>query len=124
MVFRKGGTPWNKGKRGVQVPSLEKRKAQSEFMKGNKFGWKGGRFKDPRGYIWIYCPDHPFAVNKYVREHRLVMEKHLGRTLLPTEIVHHINGILDDNRIENLMLFNSQAEHNKTHRGKGGRFGK
>ena len=67
--------------------------------------WKGGVCRLRSGYVEEYCPDHPFARGKkYVRQHRLVMEKHLGRYLEPYETVHHRNGIRHDNRIENLEL--------------------
>jgi len=67
--------------------------------------WKGGRLKTKEGYIRIRLP------NKRVMEHRLVMEKHLGRKLkpFPAEIIHHKNGRKDDNRIENLQLVTFQT---------------
>jgi hypothetical protein len=81
--------------------------------------WKGGRIKRLDGYIAILKPNHPFAdVKRRVMEHRLVMENYLKRYLKPEEQVHHINGIKDDNRIENLMLFASNSDHIKFHKEK------
>ena len=74
--------------------------------------WKGGRTKTVAGYIWIRFPEHPKANHGYISEHIVVMEKHLGRPLKTGEHVHHINGIKDDNRLENLVvLTRSQHQH-------------
>jgi hypothetical protein len=77
--------------------------------------WKGGRVIDKNGYVHIYKPNHPHAVGLYVSEHRLIMENKLGRILSPSEIVHHINGIKNDNREDNLELTNT-SKHMEHHR--------
>ena len=77
--------------------------------------WKGGRYKNG-GYIYIYKPTHPFAYNgRYIREHRLIIEKKIGRYLHRWEVVHHINGVKDDNKLKNLKLFKNESEHRKFH---------
>ncbi len=83
-------------------------------------GWK----IDSLGYKMIFLPNHPNATKaKYVYEHRLVMEKHLKRHLLPTEVIHHKDGVRSNNTLENLQLFESQAKHANFHRTTGGNHG-
>lgn len=68
--------------------------------------WKGGKIKHRKGYIQRHNPTHPRAKsNPYVFEHILVVEELLGRFLEKDETVHHINGVKDDNRPENLELW-------------------
>jgi hypothetical protein len=76
--------------------------------------WKGGR-KNSNGYVMIFSPNHPNSMDGYVYEHRLVMERELGRYLTREEVVHHRNEVRDDNAPENLRLFPNQAEHMRFH---------
>jgi hypothetical protein len=67
------------------------------------------RSRSSSGYVLIYTPGHPDAWKTgYVTEHRLVMEEKLGRRLERHEHVHHVNGVRDDNRPENLELWNQR----------------
>lgn len=77
--------------------------------------WRGGRTQTGHGYVQAHAPDHPEANDKgYVMEHRLVMERVLGRRILRSEHVHHKNGVRDDNRPENLEVIDGR-EHNRRH---------
>jgi hypothetical protein len=95
----------------------QSKKGKPHLQRENHPRWKGGKTKDGGGYVLIRKPEHPFAqTNGYVSQHRLVMEKHLGRYLLPEEVVHHKNNTIHDNRIENLTLFDNKSKHQKYHR--------
>ena len=96
-----------------------KRKGNHEnaarFKRGaDNHHWRGGRIKR-RGYVHVYMPDHHSIAGrntqrKYVLEHRVVMEQILGRPLERHEQVHHINGVTDDNRPENLELWSIRGQ--------------
>lgn len=81
------------------------KKCQSCNRGERSHSWKGGRFINDQGYVIVTDSEHPNRTkNNKVREHRIVMEKKIGRLLLPSETVHHKNGIRNDNRIKNLEL--------------------
>lgn len=108
-AFKKGNIPWDKGKK------------RPETTGKNHWHWKGGKI-ETNGYIYVYQPSHPFCECKgYVKRANLVMEKILGRYIIPPELVHHkgtkypfgsIKNKQDD-RPENLQLFPNNSEHMK-----------
>lgn len=107
----------NRGKKR----SEQTRRILSEQKRGSKNPqWKGGSFFDSHGYLMRYLPkDHRFAEmadrSGKVMEHRLILGQQIGRPLKQEEVVHHLNGIKDDNRRHNLQLLATQSEHMDIH---------
>lgn len=76
--------------------------------------WRGGRIIDKDGYVLIHSPGKSGArKNGYILEHRLVMERVLGRELLPSEVVHHKDTDKQNNAPGNLEVYNCNADHLK-----------
>ncbi len=75
--------------------------------------WKGGRSvssgRRKDGFYTLILVD-----GKYIKEHRHVMQQHLGRKLERHEHVHHLNGVKTDNRVENLVVL-TISEHGRVH---------
>lgn len=111
--FKKGNIPPFKGKKGIHLSP------ETEFKKGIiPWNWKG-KIRNGNGYILILKPEHPFCDKRgYVYKHRLVAEKCLERYLTKKEVIHHINGKKDDNRLRNLYLFATTNKHTKYHHSK------
>lgn len=70
-------------------------------------------WRNSRGYIEgrVILAD---GSSRRVRQHRWIMEQHLGRALVPGEIVHHKNGKRNDNRLANLEVMTGR-DHARHH---------
>lgn len=110
-----GGKPSPKRKPKHLVKTVKKAAGRDNRGYRNP-RWKGGEIRS-QGRILIYSPDHPHPnlCGIYVFHYRLVMENHLNRFLSPKEIVHHINGVTDDDRVENLEVVTAK-EHSMIHK--------
>ena len=76
--------------------------------------WNGGVTYDGKGYRLIKSHNHPNKNQRgYMYEHRLVMEKHLGRYLRDDEEINHLNKDIKDNRIENLEILTKSTHATK-----------
>lgn len=93
--------------------------------------WKGGRRVDDNGYLQIRMPDHPFARDGYIYEHRYLVEERTkkdepdspllitiggSKYLSPVAVVHHMDENKLNNEISNLMLLPSQTAHAFIHK--------
>lgn len=91
--LRRYGNPNGSKKKGPEKGKTSRRIIGTRYPKGD-------------GYIKVWNPEHPNAnKNGWVAEHTLIMSEKLHRPLLEGESVHHLNGVKDDNRPENLELW-------------------
>jgi len=97
------------------LPKLPAHTPDGKYTGAKNPGYRGGRHFLPNGYVMVLAPfDHPYRPKTgYIPEHRLVMEKKIGRYLLPTEVVDHIDGLRLHNAPENLRLYSKNGDHLK-----------
>jgi hypothetical protein len=89
--------------------------------RSNHNGW----YKQ-HGYVKRLTNGHPYSDKRgYVMEHRLIVEENLGKILPKNIQIHHINGVRDDNRLENLQILDARdhaKEHDSGERNDNGQF--
>lgn len=103
-------------RRGLVRPKGQAAKAAYR-VREHHWNWRGGRCKTNRGYIYIKVPDHmkkyhgKVTWDGYMLEHIYVWEQTHDMVLPAGMIVHHLNGIKDDNRPENLIAMKKGEHH-------------
>lgn len=102
---------------GHRKHTAETKQRMSETRRGDQHArWQGGRRIREDGYVLLSCKGNPNAdAQGKALEHRVVMSDRIGRPLSPAEHVHHVNGVRDDNRPENLWLFPNAGAHRVWH---------
>jgi len=96
------------------IGKKSKAKFTKKYLENLRSKAQGNKKRDINGYTLIKDYNHPDRnSHNDMLEHRLVMEKMIGRRLTKTEIVHHKNFIRNDNRKNNLHLYANHSEHHK-----------
>jgi IS30 family transposase len=104
-------------RKGLMRPKSEAAK-EAYKTREHHWNWRGGKCKTNRGYVYVLLPNEKKRLSstallgRYILEHIYVWEKVHGKQLPIGMVIHHLNGIKDDNRIENLIAL-KRGEHHK-----------
>jgi hypothetical protein len=126
--FKKGFTPWNKGKKQILTTAIilgNKRRKGITMPKPKGFSETMRKVNPPlkriittAGYVLLFKPNHFGSIDKKgkITEHRYNIECFLNKKLNKSEVIHHLNGDKKDNRLENLYVCENVTEHSKLHK--------
>jgi len=112
--LKKANFPRRTCKEGGRLARAKGRGHLFKSMVGVKHpAWKGGRIEEKnKGYVRLWVGrDYPNNIRSYVREHRYIWERANKKILPKNWIVHHLNGIKNDNRIENLIALPNKKHY-------------
>lgn len=120
LLSRKGIVLWEETKQKISRSHIGKKLSsehREKVIKTLRYGFKGkdnpnwkGGLHHQDGYVFVRMPNHPKVhSNSYIKRAILVAEKTLGRMLMEGEVTHHVNGIKDDDRPENIEVMSARA---------------